>query len=402
MKRKPLLFALALAAAAAPWLVSADEKAGGFLIFTAAEVQSILRHGPWPPEVKPDPSNRVSGNADAADLGERLFFDQRLSPKGTVSCGSCHVPERTWTDGLKRGVGLNEVDRNTPHLMNMPFTRWFGWDGAADSLWAQSMRPVLDKRELGATPKHVADVIRSDPDFSCRYEKSFGRKVPADDEVVLVDVAKTMAAFQETLISGRTPFDAFRDAVAARDELAASRFSEPAQRGLKIFVGRGQCVMCHTGPNFTNGEFASIGLPFFAAPGRVDPGRLEGIKQVKSSRFNLLGPYNDDPQRTTATATQHVEASQRNYGEFKVPSLRDLVLTGPYMHNGQIGSLREVVQYYSEKIDPDRLHSDGQQILRPLKLSARETDDLIVFLETLTNHRAQWRGKGPNDGPACP
>src|SRR6266853_6082869 len=206
--------ACALLAGTSPAQQDLDAKP----FFTDSEIRIILSHGPWPAPAQADPTNRVSGQADAIEFGTRLFFDQRLSAKGTVACASCHVPERNWTDNLTRGVGMSEVDRNTPTLMNLVASRWYGWSGASDSLWSQSLRPILDERELAATPHHVAQLVRDDEQLSCRYRKAFGAPPsPSDDEAVFVDVGKALAAFQETLVSGRTPFDQFRDALARAD-----------------------------------------------------------------------------------------------------------------------------------------------------------------------------------------
>ena len=123
-------------------------------------------------------------------------------------------------------------------------------------------------------------------------------------------------------------------------------------------------------------------------PGRVDPGRHDGIRKLEASRYNLLGPFNDDPARATATSTRHVALEHRNFGEFRVPSLRNVAKTAPYMHNGSLATLREVVRHYSE-IDEDRLHVDGERILRPLNLSASEIDDVVAFLESLSERRAR-------------
>jgi cytochrome c peroxidase len=396
---RKMLCIVVLAAVASPGLSLAADS--GVLEFSADELRRIMQHGPWPQAWSKDPSNRVSGKPEAIDFGEQLFFESRLSGSGKLACGSCHVPERDWSDGLARGEGMQTVDRNTPNLVNVRYHRWFGWDGAADSLWSQSIRPILNEKELASTPQRVAELVRTDAELACHYTRTFGRPpaaVPAD-EAVLVDIGKALAAFQETIVAARTAFDEFRDALARGDRAAAARYSIPAQRGLKIFIGKGNCSTCHTGPRFTNGEFHATGVSFFAGKGRVDPGRYDGIRQLKESHFNLLGPYNDDPARTTAVATQHVDLVQRNFGEFKVPSLRNAALTGPYMHNGQIGTLREVVRYYSE-LNVDRLHADGEQLLKPLKLSAQETDDLIVFVESLTDFRTNWkRSKGGE--PTC-
>jgi cytochrome c peroxidase len=349
--------------------------------FTEAEMRAIAAHGPWPPAFSRDPSNRASGNTHAIELGERLFFDRRLSADGGHSCARCHIPERNWTDGLARAQGLALADRNTPSIVNVRLQRWFGWDGAHDSLWAQSIRPMLDARELGMSASRVAALVRGDADLACRYRKVFG-EVSKDDAAVLVGVAKALAAFQETRVSGRAPFDDFRDALVAGDAAGIAAYPEAAQRGLAIFLGRGRCNLCHLGPAFTNGEFHDTGIPFFIDKGRVDPGRHAGIQKLRGSPFNLLGPYNDDPQRTTATGTGHVRLEHRNFGEFRTPSLRNLALTAPYMHNGSLATLRDVVNHYSS-VNPDRLHADGEAILVALRLSERETRDLLAFLETL-------------------
>jgi cytochrome c peroxidase len=354
-----------------------------------AELRAIALHGPWPPAFGPDPSNRVSGDKEAIALGERLFFERRLSAGGEHACARCHVPERNWTDGAQRARGLALTDRNTPSLANVRLQRWFGWDGAQDNLWAQSLRPILEAREMGSSAARVARLMREDPDLACRYRKVFGTP-SLDDEKVLVDVAKALAAFQETLLSGRSAFDEFRDALLGGDQVAMAKYPESAQRGLRLFVGRGACNTCHAGPAFTNGEFHDTGIPFFVEPGRVDPGRHQGIKKLLASRFNLLGPYNDDAQRASATGTRHVMLEHRNFGEFKTPSLRNLALTAPYMHNGSLATLRDVVGHYAN-ISPDRLHSDGEAILKPLRLEERETQDLVAFLESLQDGGGNYR-----------
>jgi cytochrome c peroxidase len=373
--------AAALASAIGIALLAAAPAAPAATAFTEAEVRAIAAHGPWPPPFRADPSNRVSGNPQASALGERLFFERRLSVNGEVSCSRCHLPERNWADGEPRARGLALVDRNTPSLTNVRLARWFGWGGAHDSLWSQAVRPILEAREMGASAAQVAKLVREDADYACRYRKVFGAP-PAEDERVLVDVAKALAAFLETVTSGRTPFDEFRDALVSHDAAGIARYPEAARRGLALFMGKGSCSACHAGPAFTNGEFHDIGIPFFIEPGRVDAGRHEGIRQLLASRFNLLGPYNDDATRSTATGTRHVSLEHRNFGEFKTPSLRNLALTAPYMHNGRLATLRDVVDHYST-LSPDRLHSDGEAILKPLRLTDGESRDLVAFLESL-------------------
>ena len=354
------------------------------LLLTKDTIEKVLRHGPWPMPSKPDPSNRVSGQDSAIELGRALFFDKGLSSSGTVACGSCHQPERGWTDGKARAGGLARLDRNTQSLFNVRYNRWFGWDGRNDSLWGHSIGPILDQREMGMTGESVAAYVRGQKAYVQQYEAVFQRKVDTTPPVeLLVDLAKAMAAFQETLVSGRTEFDAFRDALKSGDRSAAARYPKSAQRGLQMFVGRGKCHFCHSGPMFTNGEFANAGMRYFIGPGKVDEGRFGGINKVRASAFNLLGSYNDDPKKATAWATRHVKQTHNTFGEFKVPSLRNLRQTAPYMHDGSLATLKDVVNHYSN-IDLERLHSDGERILEPLKLSDQETLDLVAFLETLS------------------
>jgi cytochrome c peroxidase len=200
---------------------------------------------------------------------------------------------------------------------------------------------------------------------------------------VLVDIGKALAAFQETLVTGRTPFDDFRDALARGDQEAAARYPQAAQRGLRTFVGKGNCSVCHFGPLFSNGEFADTGISFFVRRGEVDPGRHGGIRKLKANAHTLAGRFNDDPAKA-ATGTRHVEPQHRNFGEFRVPGLRNAAATAPYMHNGSLATLRDVVRYYSE-LDEEHLHADGEKILKPLRLSEDEISDLVGFLETLSD-----------------
>ena len=364
-------------AAVALCLLAGPGFAADEIRFTESEIRAILAHGPWPAPLATDPTNRASGRRAALELGERLFFDTRLSADGRFSCGSCHVPERNWTDNRVRGLAAAEVERNTPTLMNARLGRWYGWDGGADSLWSQSIRPILDRRELGASPRHVAELMRKDEELSCRYRRTFGAPPsPLDDEEVLVNVGKILAAFQESFETPPTPFDGFRNALARGEPLKAGLYSEAAQRGLKIFVGKGGCSSCHSGPNFTNGEFRNNGFS-------TEAGRVEGFRVFRASRFNLASGYNDDPQKRT-NPVQEPEA-----GAFKVPTLRHLMLTAPYGHDGKRETLADVVRHYSEQ---------GSNALPALKLTAAEQTDLVVFLESISTLSNPWR---PEDHGRC-
>ena len=390
----PLLFGALILGAASPTLAQSR--------LSPEEIERVLSFGPWPPAATKDPGNHVSGNVAAVELGRRLFFDARLSRVGYITCVTCHQPDRAWGDGKARAHGLADVDRNTPTLANLRLARWYGWSGASDSLWMASLRPILDERELDSTPAHIRHLYVREPELACWYRRAFGR--PADDTrdddvTVLVNSGKALAAFQETLITGRTSFDDYRDALARGDSASAAGYPAAAVRGLQRFIGRGNCMLCHNGPNFSNGEFHATGVGHFIGRGRADGGRFEGIEAVKSHPYNLLSKFNDDASRTNTTPTRYVALSSRNWGEFRTPSLRNVAVTAPYMHNGSLDTLRDVLRHYSE-LDEERLHADGENLLRALKLSNTEVEDLLAFLETLTDQHGADRPR-PGLAPDC-
>ncbi len=352
-------------------------------VFTDAERQAISSHGPWPMPWTPDPSNRVSGDPDAEKLGFRLFFDARLSAGGVMSCATCHRPEQAFAEDLAVSQGRVALTRNAPGLMNVRFRRWFGRDGGTDSLWSSSIRTFLKPEEFASGPDLIGQLLADDKDLRDQFEAVFGSD-PAlqSGETAMVLAAKALAAFQETLVSERTLFDDFRDAIAEGNETKEAIYPADAARGAKLFFGRGQCHVCHFGPAFSNGEFADTGLPVLLPGGGVDKGRYDGIKLVRSSRFNLLGPFSDDPEHSTAGKTRYLDLKPRNWGEFSVPALRGVSRTAPYMHDGSLATLADVVRHYSE-LDLDRLHADGNRVLKPLRLAEDEIADLVAFLETL-------------------
>lgn len=377
-----LLRAAALACGLLAPLLAAP-AAQGLLHFTPAEQARIASHGPWPPAPAPDPSNRVDGQPVAIAFGRLLFSERALSADGTLSCASCHVPQRAFQDGQRVARGRAAGLRNTTSLLDAAQHRWLGWDGAHDSLWAASVAPLLAQREMAASPAHIAATVRREPRLAAGYRAAFGAAPGVDNERVLVDLGKALAAYQATLASERTPFDDFRDALARGDHQAAARYPLAAQRGLRLFVGEGRCSVCHAGPAFTNGEFADVGVPFFV-PGGVDGGRHEGLSRLRASPYTRLGLHNDagaaDPR---GVATRHVVTQHRNFGEFRVPGLRQSLHTAPYMHDGSLGRLEDVVRHYSE-LNEERLHADGERILRALRLSRDESADLAAFLFSLS------------------
>jgi cytochrome c peroxidase len=362
---------LAVVTAVAP-IVHADEIAAD------PDLRArVLSFGPWPPAPVADASNRVESDPRAVALGRRLFGDARLSRDGKLACASCHDPRRAFQDGRR----FARHRRNTPSLLDAGQRRWFGWDGAKDSLWAASLAPLTASDEIGATAARVVALLGRDADLGRRYAAIFGP--PRADASVLVDVAKALAAYQATLVSPRTPFDDYRDALERGDAAAAARYPADARRGLAIFAGKGNCFFCHTGPAFTNEEFGDVGRPFFT-PGGVDPGRWGGLQQLLASSYTRLGKHADaGPDDPRAVATRHVVMEPRNFGEFKVPGLRGLVATAPYFHDGSAATLEDVVRHYS-MIDERRLHVDGTRVLQPLDLTKREIADLVAFLRSLS------------------
>jgi len=379
--------------------VCAQASRDGGVPFSADEQRRILAHGPWPPPRAHDPGNAQSGRREAITLGQALFFEVRLSSNDIFACATCHEPALAFADGRSRSLGRGLLERNAPSLWNAVHERWQGWDGAADSLWSQSIRPILHPKEMNASAAQVREFVAGERELACRYRRSFGKPPSAaedDDEAVLVNVAKAIGAFVATLVSGRTPFDDFRDALARGDRRAMARYPAAAQRGLQLFVGRGRCNVCHSGPMFSNGEFGDTGLNFFVRPGEVDPGRHGGIAALRASPYNLLGRFSDAGAASpVATKTRHVEPRHRNFGEFKVPSLRHVALTAPYMHDGQLATLDAVVRHYSE-LNLERLHADGERILQPLHLNEGERADLVAFLGTLTAPDLhKWRPRAP-------
>jgi cytochrome c peroxidase len=353
------------------------------VILSEDEIARTLRHGPWPPDVTPDPSNRVSGNARAVALGAALFSDPILSRDGTMSCTSCHLPALDFTDGLARAEGRETLDRNTQALWNLAGQRWFGWSGDSDNLWAQSLTPIQNPLEMA----HKAGPLQSalqDSSYRTAYDALFGDMAAESPMATSVNVAKALAAYIETLTTEKTSFDRFRDALEQGDMVAAAQYPETAQRGLQIFLGQGNCTFCHAGPTFTNGEFHDAGVPYFLGRGRVDAGRTDGIEKLVASPFTLDGAYTDDPDKTGAWAVRNVRFQHGNFGIFRVPTLRRAARTAPYIHNGSLPDLAAVVQHYNH-INMERLHSDGEAILRPLGLSDQAAANLEAFLNTLSD-----------------
>ncbi|MEP4768929.1 MAG: cytochrome c peroxidase [Roseibium sp.] len=341
-----------------------------------------MSFGPWPISFQSDPSNRVSNDTRAIALGAALFNDPVLSVDRAFSCASCHDPEQAFTTSDARAFGRVLLDRNTPSLRNLAGLRWYGWGGKSDSLWAASLHPIIEEQEMAHSKESLKTAI-SESIYIDDFEAIFGDIQIQDPELVLVNTAKTLSAYLETLATGRTQFDDFRDALENQDLAAAANYPEAAQRGLQLFIGRGNCVLCHNGPRFSNNEFHDAGVPYFLSETEVDDGRFGGLNFLLSYAYTLDGNWSDDPEKQGAWVVRSVRRSHSDFGTFRTPSLRGVAETAPYMHDGSLIDLDAVIRHYSE-IDTERLHADGEAILSELNLSDQEIADLAEFLESLS------------------
>jgi len=372
------------------------------VIFTDSEIQRILGFGPWPGTVPNDPGNEFSDSALAQAIGKKLFDDPALSLTGDVSCRSCHEPTLAYTDGLTVAEGVDGKlhIRNTQGLADSGLQRWWGWDGGVDSQWAAALRPLLSPVEMANTIESLAGYLRDHVEYDSALKqlalkgadsKSTAKNPDSadaaddlSDEQLVVRAAKYMAAFTRTIRSLPTPFDAYRTALEEGDTATQDKYPLSAKRGLKIFLGEANCHVCHLGPNFSNGEFHDTGRPFFVGVGQVDSGRYSGIQRVRAHPYSLLGEYNGTHREDEKRKTRSVRLGQANWGQWRTPSLRNLTYTAPYMHDGSLESLDDVVESYVN-IDTDRLHTEGESILKPLDLTAADKDALVCFLESLSS-----------------
>jgi cytochrome c peroxidase len=354
----------------------------------------------------PDPGNRYAESEEAAELGHRLFFDTRFSADGTVSCATCHVPEKGFQDGTPLARGVGTTNRRTMPLAGVAASPFFFWDGRKDSLWSQALGPMESPVEHGGDRTQYARLVAAH--YRDGYERVFGPLpdlggVPAhaspigtdaarraweemtlaeQDAVnrVFANVGKAIAAYERRLQPGPSRFDRYVDAVLAGDRRAAREaLTRDEEAGLRIFVGKGSCTQCHNGPQLTNHDFANTGVP--AAPALPeDLGRLAGAKQALEDEFNCLGAYSDaDPSECGELRAMHADAHATR--QYKVPSLRNVAERAPYMHAGQIATLEDVVAHYDRAPAAPAGHSE----LKALGLDERERAQLVVFLRALSS-----------------
>jgi cytochrome c peroxidase len=334
------------------------------------------------PPPPPSPGNRFADDPGAAMLGARLFFEVRMSGNGQVSCATCHQPALGFTDGRVRARGLGESQRHTPGLLGAAYSPWLYWDGRKDSLWSQALAPIEDPDEHGSDRAAVAALIAADPVYRAGYETVFGPLPELTDDAavtaVFVNAGKAIAAFQRRIEVPRTRFDDYVRAVVAGDEARArALFDHDEVRGLRLFIGKAECLQCHNGPLLTNHEFHNTGV--LSAPGELpDRGRADGLRQLEGDPFNCLGAYSD----AEPAQCQELRFARRGaelIGAFRTPTLRHAAQTAPYMHRGQIGDLASVIAHYDEAPEAMIGHNEAM----PLGLTEVERRHLEGFLHTL-------------------
>jgi len=379
------------------------------------------------PELPPDPTNKYADDPVAVKFGQKLFFDKRFSANGKVACVTCHAPEKLFTDGLARSKGVGETSRSAPGIIGAAYSPWFFWDGRSDSLWSQALGPLESGVEHGGNRSQYARIIYHDPGYRELYEGLFGalpdlsdtkrypkNAAPVDNPAadkkwhkisetdrkaitrVFVNIGKAIAAYERLLIPGPSRFDKYVEAVLQDQPAGHELLSADEVAGLRLFIGKAMCVTCHQGPLFTNHSFHNVGTPdpatikpkymlplFHVLKDKppVDEGRYKGIRQALASEFNCLNEYSDANDEDCAELKFANKKYTGTLGAFKVPTLRNIAETAPYMHAGQFNTLGDVLQHYNTA---PKAHIGHNELL-PLTLEQKELEQIEAFFHSLTS-----------------
>ncbi|MBC8033018.1 MAG: c-type cytochrome [Chitinophagaceae bacterium] len=280
------------------------------------------------------------------ELGQQLFFDPILSRDSTISCASCHKPEFAFADtsAVSIGHGGARGKRNTPSSMNLILHENFFWDGRAKGLEEQALIPIENPVEMNLPIEEALERLNRNSKYNGRFKAVFNKRPDR------ASLAAALAAFERTLETSNSSFDEWKFS----DDPAA--ISDRAKRGFHLFNTKANCVKCHFGADLTANEFRNIGL-------------FNGKNLNDSGRIVVTGKAED-------------------LGRFKTPSLRNVALTAPYMHNGILPTLKDVIEFYN---DPGKLASQSinrdSLMIKPLQLTEQEKDDLLAFLNSLTDKR---------------
>ena len=366
----------------------------------------------WIANLPPLPTgtgNAVADDRQAAEFGHRLFFDKRLSANGQISCASCHRPEHFFTDGLEVAEGLGTGKRNTMSVVGAVYSPWLFWDGRKDSLWSQALSPLENPLEHGGSRMQLVHAIAQDKHYRAQYEELFGplddfsdpsrfppaagpvvnknlnenweSMSPGDQEAVtrvFVNIGKAIAAYQRLLLPGAARFDRYVEALVAGNREPAVTLSKDERAGLKLFIGKAQCINCHNGPLLTNHEFHNTAL--LSSPGSLpSKGRINAVQAVLGDPFNCRGDFSDILPRE-CTELRFIRTGDNLVGAHKTPSLRSIAETAPYMHAGQLATFREVIDHY----DRAPAAMVGHNEAKVLSLRRKEAKQLEAFLHTLS------------------
>ncbi len=359
---------------------------------------------------KSDKSNRVVNNPQAIRLGKLIFSDPRFSKDGTIACATCHRPKKHFTDGLKTARGLEKTNRNTPTIVGTSNNTWFFHDGRSDSLWSQALGPLENELEHGGNRGQYAHILFDDDKLKNLYQQVFSplpdisdtgkfpkNAGPVSDPVasknwqgmneqnrrliteIFVNIGKTIAAYESQLQPAPSRFDNYVQAALKYDSLTVSTtLSNDEASGLRLFIGKANCFLCHNGPLFTDNSFHAVNTPP-ANDRDIDWGRYRGAQQVLKSEFNCRSQYNDSTDKSCPELSYIVTEKSETFASFKTPSLRNVTKTAPYMHAGQYQTLKTVIEHYN---NPPKLNYRRSDLL-DIELSEKEMQQLELFLHTL-------------------
>jgi cytochrome c peroxidase len=412
----PVAQALRVAAAALLTLAAAPSHSAERGAWTVDEASTIdtLRLGRLPPAPL-DPSNAVDGKVPAAALGKRLFNDVRFSSNGKVSCASCHAPDKQFQDGLPVGRGIGTGSRRAMPIVGAGHSPWLFWDGRKDSLWAQALGPLEDAVEHGGNRTRYAKLVQAN--YKAEYQALFGpfpdlTALPDDagplgspaegaawaalppasrDAIsrVFANMGKALAAYEKSLRFGEARFDRYANALVARDGTGQQVLTRQEVEGLRLFIGKGQCVSCHNGPLLTDQAFHNTAVPQ-RDPAKPDRGRAAALAKVMQDEFNCLGRFSDAKPEACGELTFMTKDPKGLEGAFKTPGLRNVAMRPPYMHAGQFATLEDVIAHYIKAPPATVGHTElahgepGHTHRKPIRLSEQEIKDLAAFLGTLS------------------
>ncbi len=330
----------------------------GFLLTVslAAYAGTLEPVGPVPvPPGNPQTPEKI-------ELGKKLFFDRRLSGDGTTSCATCHNPEQSFADGLDISLSYPTTKnwRNSPTLINIAFYRYLFHDGRARTLEEQALFPVMSAFEMNKNLDYLEEQIRIVPEYAEAFRKVFGGGVTRQR------IAMAIAAFERTLISVNSPLDKY-----LKGDKGA--LSEDAKKGLEVFRGKGKCIDCHYGVNLSDDKFYALNVP-------ENPALLNDPRVTATMRFVAkVYHYRDFKDLTEDPGRYLITKRKADWKAFRTPTLREISKTAPYMHNGVLKTLDEVIEFF------DGGGGKGNKVLKPLGLSGEEKKSLRAFLvEALT------------------